>query len=494
MNATIFFGVRLSGSSSSFIGRAVERRLRHNKFKDKSKRKESDSMKSSRKHSFSRIVCLPLLVIFLILTQAGLSSAASYSDVTEKQFFYNAVEEASSKGYILGYSDGTFKPYDTLSRLHGVLILSRVLNTDTDHIIKPLFTDVPSSYIHFKEITGIARDGIIKGYSDGTFRRYEPLTRGQMALALYRTFDFSQHETKTIPFKDVPDPYKEAVTALYSAGVTMGKDNTAFGTYDTITRGEFAVLITNSLKASKRKLAAPGISFTSHSLVGSVLDLLDLKTDLVTRFTFSTDIHTGAHVGDKLVYSISSAKQNYEKTIVLTQADLDKGFVDTVIETSALQNLIGGLTGDLLGDVTGVLGASTPVESAGLLDGLLGGLLPGLPELPVLNLGDTVTGIVTGLVGTITNQTALIDTLLGSDDLLGLPVTGILNGVVELVDGVLVTVVDGVITDVVGGTVDGLLTGSELVTISVHLEDNAANKSPENIQTYQFQITNMLGL
>jgi hypothetical protein len=458
--------------------------------------KESDSMDSAKKHFFSRIVCLPLLVVLLISAQAGISSAATFSDVSEKQFFYNAVEEASSKGYILGYSDGTFKPYETLSRLHGVLILSRVLNTKTDNITEQVFKDVPPQYVHFKEITGIARDGIIKGYSDNTFRRYDPLTRGQMALALYRTFDFSQHAVKTIPFTDVPDNYKEAVTALYSAGVTSGKDGTTFGTYETITRGEFTTLLMNAFKASKRDIAAPGISFTSHSLVDGVLDLLDLKTNLTVRFTFGTDIDTGARVGDKLVYSVSSAKQDYDKTIVLTQTDLDNGYAEAVIETSALQNLLGGITGGLLGDVTGVLGASATAESAGLgetVGGLLG-VLPGLPDVPVLNLGDTVTGVITDTVGTVTSPTDVATGLLDTDKLLGLPVSGLLDGTVELVDGVVVTVVDGVITNVVGAAVDGLLSGSEEVTITVHLEDDAANKSPEKSEIYKFQVTDLLGL
>ncbi len=456
--------------------------------------KESDRMDSVKKHFFSRIVFLPFLVVLLVLSQASISSAATYSDVSENQFFYNAVEEASAKGYILGYSDGTFKPYETLSRLHGVLILSRVLNTNTENITEQVFKDIPPHYVHYKAITGIARDGIIQGYSDSTFRRYDPLTRGQMALALYRTFDFSQHETKTIPFKDVPDKYIKAVTVLYSAGVTVGKDETTFGTYDTITRGEFTVLLMQALKASKRDLAAPGISFTSHSLVGGVLDLLDLKTDLTVRFTFDTDINTGARVGDKLVYSVSSAKQDYDETIVLTQDNLDNGYAETVIETSALQNLLGGLAGDLLKDLTG---ASANVESAALLDnalGLLPGLIPALPEITIPNLGDTVTGVITDTVGTATDPTDVVTGLLNTDELLGLPVTGLVDGTVELVDGVIVTVVDGVITNVVGAALDGLLSGSEEVTISVHLEDDAANKSEDTTETYQFKVTDLLGL
>ncbi|MFB9986629.1 S-layer homology domain-containing protein [Bacillus benzoevorans] len=453
-------------------------------------------MHSTKKHFFSRIICLPLLVVLLILSQAGISSAATFSDVSKNQFFYNAVEEASSKGYIVGYSDGTFKPYETLSRLHGVLILSRVLNTNTDNITQQVFTDVPPSYVHYKAITGIARDGIIKGYSDNTFRRYDPLTRGQMALALYRTFDFTQHAVKPIPFTDVPDKYKEAVTALYSAGVTLGKEGTTFGTYDTITRGEFTVLLMNAFKASKRDMTAPGISFTSHSLVDGVLDLLDLKTDLTVRFTFGTDVNTGARVGDKLVYSVSSTKQDYDNTIVLKQADLDKGYAEAVIGTSALQNLLGGLTGGLLGDVTGILDASAGVESAGLGDtlGAVLGVLPGLPNVPVLNLGETVTGVVTDTVGTATDSTDVVTGLLHTDKLLGLPVTGLVDGAVELVDGVVVTVVDGVITNIVGAAADGLLSGSEKVTITVHLEDDAANRSDDTSGTYQFQVTDLLGL
>lgn len=50
------------------------------------------------------------------------------------------------------------------------------------------------------------------------------------------------------------------------------------------------------------------------------------------------------------------------------------------------------------------------------------------------------------------------------------------------------------ITNIVGAAVDRLLSGSEDVTITVHLEEDAANKSPEKSEVYKFQVTVLIGL
>lgn len=50
------------------------------------------------------------------------------------------------------------------------------------------------------------------------------------------------------------------------------------------------------------------------------------------------------------------------------------------------------------------------------------------------------------------------------------------------------------ITNVVGAAVDGLLSGSEEVTMTVHLEEDAASRSPEKSEVYKFQLTVLIGL
>ena len=49
------------------------------------------------------------------------------------------------------------------------------------------FSDVPTSHTHYAGITFVEQKGITTGYSDGTFRPDNNVTRGQMATFLQRT-------------------------------------------------------------------------------------------------------------------------------------------------------------------------------------------------------------------------------------------------------------------------------------------------------------------
>ncbi|MBB6446957.1 S-layer homology domain-containing protein [Bacillus benzoevorans] len=554
-------------------------------------------MESTKKHFIKRMVFIPMLIAVMIFTAAGPSLAATFKDVDTTSIYYNAVEENASKGYVLGYDDGNFRPNETLSRLHGVLIFSRILHTDK--VDKQYFTDVPPSYIHYKTISGIADKGIINGFGDGTFRRYEPLSRGQVALAIYKTFDFSAFDGKEskMPFTDVAPAYVKAVSALYAAKVTSGTTATTFGTDNTITRGQFLVLLSRAMEAihKDKKLtanvkvnnnqtatvygeiedfkldgtelvnikiiskkdnkqlvnvdvkpdaalkftyttptlakgayeakvgivgsthietlpfsiddtvapAAPGISFVGKSVVGGVVDLLDLQTDLNTRFTYGTTGLTGAQAGDTLKYKVYSDNAVVlDKTVTLTAQDISNGYVQEVIKTNALRNLLGGLLSvqDVLG---GVLGASVTaedvaalqaaaaegdtVQAAGLLDGILGGgtttnsgLLGGL-------LGDQ--GLVGGLLG---GNGGVVGGLLGDNGLLGTGLLGGTSGLLNL-DGLLGNVL-GLVGIVVDGVLQGVISGAENVTIEAQLIDASGNQSDTTKEVYKFQVTDVLGL
>lgn len=51
---------------------------------------------------------------------------------------------------------------------------------------KDYFKDVTEDMSSYKAIQWMARNGYIKGYSDGTYRPEKPLTRGQLATILWR--------------------------------------------------------------------------------------------------------------------------------------------------------------------------------------------------------------------------------------------------------------------------------------------------------------------
>ena len=86
--------------------------------------------------------------------------AGSFSDVNDSHWAYDVILSAAAKGWINGYSDGTFHPDGTLSRAEAAAVINRVLGRSADVSTVNsadgirIFPDVNSShwaYLHIME-------------------------------------------------------------------------------------------------------------------------------------------------------------------------------------------------------------------------------------------------------------------------------------------------------------------------------------------------------
>ena len=69
--------------------------------------------------------------LVLSLGTAALADAATLSDVSEGQWFYEPVSEMIAAGYIDGYEDGTFKPERDVSVAEFVTMTAKCLGLET---------------------------------------------------------------------------------------------------------------------------------------------------------------------------------------------------------------------------------------------------------------------------------------------------------------------------------------------------------------------------
>lgn len=76
-----------------------------------------------------------------------------FSDVPSTHWAYSAIASAAEKGWINGYSDGTFRPDNNITRAEAVTLTNAVLNRICDeefvaeHIDEVLtFNDLPSTH------------------------------------------------------------------------------------------------------------------------------------------------------------------------------------------------------------------------------------------------------------------------------------------------------------------------------------------------------------
>jgi len=109
-----------------------------------------------------------------------------FSDVTDtSSSIYRPVYWAVDRGLIKGFDDGTFRPEDSCTREQFVVMIWRLAG-------KPVsaadvnFTDIDSSRSTYRAVRWAVEQGIIKGFSDGTFAPEETVTRQQVAIMLWR--------------------------------------------------------------------------------------------------------------------------------------------------------------------------------------------------------------------------------------------------------------------------------------------------------------------
>lgn len=156
------------------------------------------------------------------------------------------------KAYIFGYENGTFRPDNTITRAETVSMLNSVLDVKTGD--KNLsFSDMASSAWYAPVIKKMAAAGIINGYTDGTFRPENQITRAEFVTMLMQ--GKSVQNFKELPFIDVDEKLWSA-NYIYSAYISKYIDGYADGTFkpdNPITRAEAVRMVNAVLKRTDFK-------------------------------------------------------------------------------------------------------------------------------------------------------------------------------------------------------------------------------------------------
>lgn len=105
--------------------------------------------------------------------------------------------------------------------------------------------------------------GAINGYSDGSFKPDNTITRAEFATVLVKAFQLTSQDGKT--FSDTSGHWaREYIATAAAAGVVNGYDVNTFGPDDMITREQMAVMI---VKAAKLAPAAAELQFADSGSI-----------------------------------------------------------------------------------------------------------------------------------------------------------------------------------------------------------------------------------
>lgn len=184
---------------------------------------------------------LLLLIPFLALDPAGavesspgsaVVAGGSFSDVRTDNQFYKEISWLAAERISTGYPDGSFRPVQPVNRDAMAAFMYRLAGEPpySPPTTSP-FRDVTTRTQFYKEISWLASKKISTGYSDGTFRPVQPVSRDAMAAFMYRLAGSPSYiSPATARFSDVGQTnqfYKE-ISWLASKKISEGWPNRTY--------------------------------------------------------------------------------------------------------------------------------------------------------------------------------------------------------------------------------------------------------------------------
>ena len=183
--------------------------------------------------------------------------AASFTDIKQGAYYYEAVLDLAGRGVINGFEDGAFKPSQDTTRGQAAAMIARALKLEEKDAKDPGFSDVNKDAYYYKAVAALAEAKIVSGVTSDSFKPNLLITRAEMAKMISKAFELKESKTSASKFKDVPANswYAGFVGALAENGITVGKTATSFDPSNKVDRAQIATFI---YRAEKNRTAPVG--------------------------------------------------------------------------------------------------------------------------------------------------------------------------------------------------------------------------------------------
>ncbi|WP_211748034.1 5'-nucleotidase C-terminal domain-containing protein [Paenibacillus sp. Marseille-Q4541] len=184
-------------------------------------------------------------------TYLVLENKVTFGDINN-HFAKLDVESLAAKMIIQGRSAQNYVPNSSVTRAEYVALLVRTLGLEPETGTTG-FTDVQSADWFAGQVASAVKAGLISGYTDGSFRPDQRITREEIALMTFKALTYAGYDANnnsTISFKDAAQIgtwAEEAVKELARLGILKGDQNQRFAPKANATRGEVAAILNRML-------------------------------------------------------------------------------------------------------------------------------------------------------------------------------------------------------------------------------------------------------
>ena len=184
----------------------------------------------------------------------------AFTDVRNRDWFYDDVLYVTSNGYMNGTSAEMFGPNQTLTRAMVVTILYRIAGSPTV-ISGSKFTDVPVAQWYSEAVSWGVDNGLVKGYGNELFGTFANITRQDMSAIVHRYANATGLDSESaynsvyngfIDEENISDYAAKPVEWCVENGIINGKPGGYFGPQGNTTRAEFAAILHRFVTSSQQ--------------------------------------------------------------------------------------------------------------------------------------------------------------------------------------------------------------------------------------------------
>ena len=224
-------------------------------------------MKKILRSTFPAVLLLAAVLLGTLAAAPAQAHPSTFPDVAESNPAHEAIESLVADEIVAGTLSGAFLPDNPVTRGQTARMITRWKDLQTSSA-ETHFADVNEETLPYVE--AVFEQGWMNGFPDGTFRPYEPLSRQQMVELIVRCLGWedealslteSQIAAALAPFGDegaISPGARPHLALAVANGVIVG-DGDLLNPVSSITRAQFSMVVyrADSLDSGSLVLPAP---------------------------------------------------------------------------------------------------------------------------------------------------------------------------------------------------------------------------------------------
>lgn len=162
-------------------------------------------------------------MFYNLLNNKNVAITASFSDVSSDAWYAEAVNTLALLGIVTGEGNDRYAPDRSISRAEFTAIAMRFADLATGG--ENVFSDVAENTWYYDYVVGSIQYGWINGYSDGTFRPENTITRAEVTTIVNRMLGRSADRTFIAEHADELRSFSDVTTSHWSYYAVMEATN-----------------------------------------------------------------------------------------------------------------------------------------------------------------------------------------------------------------------------------------------------------------------------